>query len=125
VIGRTAVIALVVVGVLAAIPAASGAQATTSTSYSGTTSDGGQWIADVPSPWNGTLLLYSHGFEPPAPADAPDPNTKQALLDRGYALAGSSYALPPASWWALDSARADPRVRGRDLDGRPDQRARG
>ena len=106
-IGRTAVIALVVVGVLAAIPAASGAQATTSTSYSGTTSDGGQWIADVPSPWNGTLLLYSHGFEPPAPADAPDPNTKQALLDRGYALAGSSYALPPASWWALDSALTD------------------
>jgi hypothetical protein len=101
-----AVIALAVVGILAAIPAASGAQATSSTSYSGATSDGGKWIADVPSPWNGTLLLYSHGFGPPAPADAPDPHTKQALLDRGYALAGSSYDLQ-GSWWALSSALSD------------------
>jgi hypothetical protein len=109
VIGRKAVIiALAVVGILAAIPAASGAQATTSTSYSGTTSDGGTWIADVPSNWNGTLLLYSHGFGPPVAADAPDVNTKAALLADGYALAGSSYApSPPASWWSLDSALTD------------------
>jgi len=109
VIGRTVFMALVVVGILAAIPAASGA-ATTSTSYTGTTSDGGQWIADVPSSWNGTLLLYSHGFGPTtnAAADAPDPNTKAALLADGYALAGSSYQpSPPGSWWALDSALAD------------------
>jgi hypothetical protein len=82
------------------------APATTSTSYSGTTSDGGSWIADVPSPWNGTLLLYSHGFGPPQAADAPDASTKQALLDRGYALAGSSYD-PAGSWWALGSALHD------------------
>jgi hypothetical protein len=82
------------------------APATTSTSYSGATSDGGSWIADVPSPWNGTLLLYSHGFGPPQAADAPDASTKQALLDRGYALAGSSYD-PAGSWWALGSALRD------------------
>lgn len=82
------------------------AHATGSTSYSGTTSDGGNWIADVPSSWNGTLLLYSHGYGPTVAADAPDPTTKQALLDLGYALAGSSYD-PHGSWWALGSALRD------------------
>ena len=94
---------MVIVAGLAAAPAA---PATTSTSHSGATSDGGSWVADVPSPWNGTLLLYSHGFGPPQAADAPDPSTKQALLDRGYALVGSSYD-PAGSWWALGSALRD------------------
>jgi pimeloyl-ACP methyl ester carboxylesterase len=94
---------MVLVGGLAAARAA---PATTSTNHSGTTSDGGSWIADVPSSWNGTLLLYSHGFGPPQAADAPDPSTKQALLDRGYALVGSSYD-PTGSWWALGSALRD------------------
>jgi hypothetical protein len=97
---------IAVVGLLGLAIAASTAQATTATSYSGATSDGGSWVADVPSEWNGTLLLYSHGFGPPAPADAPDSNTKQALLDRGYALVGSSYD-PSGSWWALGSALRD------------------
>jgi hypothetical protein len=85
---------MVVVAGLAAAPAA---PATTSTSHSGATSDGGNWVADVPSPWNGTLLLYSHGFGPPQAADAPDPSTKQALLDAD---------MP---WWAPRSTR---RARG-------------
>lgn len=105
---RKAVVALVSACMLAALVVVSGAQAqaASSTSYSGTTADGGQWIADVPTNWNGTLLLYSHGFGPPLAADSPDPNTKQALLDRGYAMAGSSYD-PNGSWWALDSALND------------------
>jgi hypothetical protein len=89
---------------LAALPVA---QASGSTSYSGNTSDGGSWVADVPSPWNGTLILYSHGFGPVQAADAPDPATKQALLDMGYALAGSSEAPATASWWTLGSALRD------------------
>jgi hypothetical protein len=97
---------LAVVGLLGLTIGVSPAQATTSTSYSGATSDGGSWVADVPSAWNGTLLLYSHGFGPPVAADAPDSNTKQALLDRGYALVGSSYD-PSGSWWALRSALRD------------------
>jgi hypothetical protein len=86
---RRFVAALAVAVIVASLIAASVSRATTSMSYTGTTSDGGGWVADVPSPWNGALLLYSHGFGPPRAADAPDPATKQALVDRGYALAGS------------------------------------
>jgi hypothetical protein len=106
VIGRKAFIALAAAGALALLPASSVAQTTAPPTYTGVTSDGGQWIADVPPSWNGTLLLYSHGFGPLVAADAPDDATKQALLDRGYALAGSSYD-PAGSWWALNSAVRD------------------
>jgi hypothetical protein len=68
--------------------------------------DGASWVADLPAQWNGTLLLYSHGFGPLTAADAPDPATSAALLARGYALAGSSYD-PNGSIWALDSAVRD------------------
>ena len=108
-IGRKTLAALAAAALVAALaltPATSGAQTTTSTHFTGTLGDGATWIADVPSPWNGTVLLYSHGFGPLVAADSPDPVTHQALLDRGYALAGSSYD-PNGSWWALDSAVAD------------------
>ena len=82
-------------------PAASVTHAT------GTLADGATWIADVPGNWNGTVLLFSHGYGPPVAADAPgQPGAKTALLDRGYALAGSSYD-PNGSWWALNSAVGD------------------
>ncbi len=74
--------------------------------YSGTLADGATWIADVPAQWNGTLVLYSHGFGPLAAADAPDPASQQALLGAGYALVGSSYD-PNGSLWALASATRD------------------
>lgn len=109
-IGRKTLAALAAAALVAAltlVPASSGAQTPTSTHYTGTlTVDGATWIADIPTPWNGTVLLYSHGFGPLVAADAPDPVTQQALLDRGYALAGSSYD-PNGSWWALDSAVRD------------------
>jgi hypothetical protein len=76
------------------------------THYTGTTSDGGGWIADVPANWNGTLLLYSHGYGTLSPQDAPDPGTQAALLNAGYALAGSGYD-PNGSLWALGSAVRD------------------
>jgi hypothetical protein len=93
-------------GALGVAVAAGTASAAGSTNYTGTTSDGGSWVADVPSSWNGTVLLYSHGFGPLVAADAPDSTTKQALLDRGYALVGASYD-PNGSWWALGSALRD------------------
>ena len=105
---RKAFIAVAVTAALALLPAASGAQApvTTSTHYTGALRDGGSWIADVPSPWNGTLLLYSHGYGQTTPADSPDPGTQQALLNEGYALAGSSYD-PTGSLWQMGSAVRD------------------
>jgi hypothetical protein len=71
----------------------------------GTLADGSTWVADVPAKWNGTLLLYSHGFGPLTAQNAPSPAVGAALLARGYALAGSSYA--PGSLWALGSAVDD------------------
>jgi pimeloyl-ACP methyl ester carboxylesterase len=89
-------------------PGASPAADTASAHYTGTLQDGGQWIADVPSgsAWNGTLLLFSHGFGPTTAQDSPSDAVARALLERGYALAGSSYD-PTGSWWALNSAERD------------------
>jgi pimeloyl-ACP methyl ester carboxylesterase len=85
-------------------PGAAAATATV-THYTGALSDGGSWIADVPAKWNGTLILYSHGFGTLNPADSPDPATQADLLGEGYALVGSSYSGP--SLWALASAKED------------------
>ncbi|MFK0160561.1 alpha/beta hydrolase [Streptomyces sp. NPDC090493] len=85
---------------------ATGAHAATADHYSGTLSDGATWIADKPAQWNGSLLLFSHGFGPTVAADAPSAAARQALLDAGYALVGSSYD-PNGSMWALDSAERD------------------
>jgi len=76
-------------------------------SYTGTTSDGGSWVADLPANWNGTLLLYSHGYGTTQASDAPDPATKAALLARGYALAGAGMGPPAGSLWVLGTAVED------------------
>ncbi|WP_405915073.1 alpha/beta hydrolase [Streptomyces sp. NBC_00728] len=102
----SALAACVAVLATALLSTATGAQAATAEHYSGTLSDGATWIADRPARWNGTLLLFSHGFGPAVAADAPSADAQQALLDAGYALAGSSYD-PHGSMWALDSAERD------------------
>lgn len=81
------------------------AAAATSEHHTGQLPDGATWVADVPAAWNGTTILYSHGFGPLAAQDAPDDETRAALLGSGYALVGSSYSGP--SWWALASAVDD------------------
>src|SRR5215467_14525020 len=35
------------------------------TTHTGTLPDGATFLIEVPSPWNGTLLLYSHGYVTP------------------------------------------------------------
>ncbi|MET9971648.1 hypothetical protein ABZZ80_38555 [Streptomyces sp. NPDC006356] len=68
---------------------------------------GATYLMDVPADWNGTVLLFSHGYTPgPAnPAEnAPDDATKALLLQRGYALIGSSYAT---TGWAVTDAVPD------------------
>jgi hypothetical protein len=76
------------------------------TGVSGTLSDGTTWVAEYPASWNGTLVLYSHGFGSLTAADAPDSQTQSALLAAGYAIAGSSFD-PHGSEWALDTALSD------------------
>jgi alpha-beta hydrolase superfamily lysophospholipase len=97
--------ALLVIVLVLVTGTSSSASASTA-HFTGTLDDGAVWVADVPSTWNGILVLYSHGFGPPLPADAPDDATRAALLERGYALAGSSYD-PSGSWWALNTAVSD------------------
>jgi pimeloyl-ACP methyl ester carboxylesterase len=75
----------------------------------GQTSDGSTWKIEVPPNWNGTLLLYSHGYVPPpgpnvAGEDAGDRLVADYLLAHGFALAGSSYA---SFGWAVEDAFAD------------------
>ena len=65
-------------------------------------------VVDFPTHWNGTLLLYSHGYAAPTggnPAsDAGDETTKAWLLDHGYALTGSAYS---GTGWAVADALRD------------------
>jgi hypothetical protein len=74
----------------------------------GTFKDGATYLIQVPAAWNGTLVLYSHGYVTPGspnPAiDVGDPLTGQWLLSNGYALAGSSYAT---TGWAIKQAIPD------------------
>lgn len=103
---RHAVIALILaVAAASALPITASASVNTQT---GTLSDGATWLIEVPSPWNGTLLLYSHGYVVPGssnPArDVRDAGTRAFLLANGFALAGSSYAH---AGWALQEAIPD------------------
>ncbi|KPI21127.1 Phthalyl amidase [Actinobacteria bacterium OK074] len=86
-------------------PAAHAADTAASTQLTGALDDGGSWVADVPAAWNGTLLLFSHGFGITTAQDAPSDAVRTELLAEGYALAGSSY--DPAYAWGLTSAERD------------------
>jgi hypothetical protein len=97
---------LLVVALATMATAAPASVAAAAGHYVGTLDDGGTWVADVPAHWNGILIIYSHGFGPPIAMNAPSPSTRDALLARGYALAGSSYGATD-SWWALKSAVRD------------------
>jgi pimeloyl-ACP methyl ester carboxylesterase len=85
--------------------------------------DGAKYAIKLPARWNGTLLLYSHGyrFAVPAPPDFQTPSTNaqvsttdtdgsgsdplsQQLLQAGYALAGSSYKTN--GWAVADGVKA-------------------
>jgi alpha-beta hydrolase superfamily lysophospholipase len=65
-------------------------------------------LVEVPDRWNGTLLLFSHGYvlpgSDPVAGDAPDLTARSWLLDHGYALAGTSFRT---SGWAVEEALQD------------------
>jgi pimeloyl-ACP methyl ester carboxylesterase len=96
-----------IVGLVSVLASAASAGPTVTT-HTGTLPDGATYEIQVPSDWNGTLFLYSHGYVTPGSAnpaaDVGDPITGQWLLDHGYALAGSSYA---STGWAIEQALPD------------------
>ncbi|MEV2252801.1 hypothetical protein AB0I94_19865 [Streptomyces sp. NPDC050147] len=106
---RRSVSALAALLLLAAAPPAS-ATPTPSTArhLEGTLPSGAAYVIDTPDDWNGTVLLFSHGYRPegaPNPAaNAPDEATKRLLLKEGYALVGSSYAT---TGWSVEQAVPD------------------
>ncbi len=97
------------------------------------TLNGAKYRIVMPTTWNGTLLLYSHGYRseqptPPAfePVDesavpAPGEDVAKALLAKGYALAGSGYK---SNGWAVqDGVAADEQLYAffADKIGKPDR----
>jgi hypothetical protein len=81
------------------------AESTPSRDLSGELPDGALWRIEVPADWNGTLLIYSHGYAPKVQAPALAPRgLEQWLLQHGYALAASSYAR---AGWAVAEAVPD------------------
>jgi pimeloyl-ACP methyl ester carboxylesterase len=72
----------------------------------GRLASGASYVFDVPAAWNGTVLLFSHGYSsaPGNPARNVARNEKDWLLAHGYALAGSSYAR---TGWAVEEAVPD------------------
>lgn len=74
-------------------------------SFEGKLASGALWKAQVPNNWNGTLLLFSHGYWPALRApDLSPPETQDWLLHNGYALVASAYSAPG---WAIAQAVPD------------------
>lgn len=66
---------------------------------------GGDWVIEAPANWNGTVLLYSHGYSPSLrPAESAPRGQREAYLAQGYGLAASSYSQ---AGWALEQALVD------------------
>lgn len=78
---------------------------------------GATYEIKMPDRWNGTLLIYNHGYRQaqPAPPDfaavdtsatpAPGADVADQLLSEGYALAGSAFKTN--GWDVLDGVAAD------------------
>jgi pimeloyl-ACP methyl ester carboxylesterase len=90
---------------LAAAPLVAGA-AEAPRHIEGRLASGATYVMDIPGAWNGSLLLFSHGYArgPDNPARNVARNEKDALLAAGFALAGSSYAR---TGWAIEDAVPD------------------
>ena len=128
-IGISALVALLISLFVVNVPVASASPACDGkipvNSCVGVTSDGAPYAMQVPANFNGTVLIYSHGYRPnvdvPAgipgyggykvtntPETAPGQSSKDLtvtnyLLSKGYALAGSGFAR---QGWNADSALA-------------------
>lgn len=71
----------------------------------GTSEHGANWVIEMPAEWNGTVLVWSHGWSPVVgEAQSAAPGTRASLIRDGYALAASSYS---AGGWAVAEAVPD------------------
>jgi pimeloyl-ACP methyl ester carboxylesterase len=97
------------------------------------TIDGAAYAIKLPKQWNGTLLLWSHGYRmanpwPPdfaqvvtTPQVSPDDSdgsgtdpVSQHLLSQGYALAGSAYKSN--GWAVADGVQADKQLHAKFVE---------
>ena len=80
---------------------------------------------DMPADWNGTVLLFSHGYRPAGspipPRTPPTTRRRRCSLTQGYALIGSSYAT---TGWARDGRGTRPARHPRRLHRRASGEAR-
>ncbi|WP_426563114.1 hypothetical protein ACPPVT_19245 [Angustibacter sp. McL0619] len=79
--------------------------------------NGAKYEIQLPARWNGTLLLYSHGYVEAAPIapdfatptlaaeSSPDDDIAHEMLAEGYALAGSSFSR--LGWAVPEGVKAD------------------
>jgi hypothetical protein len=62
--------------------------------WTGIASDGGAYRVEVPANWNGTLVMFAHGYRGNGPVVwVDDPQLRQYFVDNGFAWAASSYAM--------------------------------
>ena len=99
-----ALVAVIIAGCTQAVPTPAHAAPKTLTGSIGAAA----YDIEVPSSWNGTLFLYSHGYVPPGgpkfAAASPSVDATAWLLGHHFAAAGSSYS---STGWALPDAFAD------------------
>ncbi|GGN91888.1 alpha/beta hydrolase [Actinoplanes lobatus] len=94
-----------ILAIAAALPGSPATAAPPAGEHRGTLAGGATWLGHIPDDWNGTVLLFAHGFGPLRPQDAPSDRTRELLLAEGYAMVGSSYSGP--TMWALETAEND------------------
>ena len=74
--------------------------------------EGAPYELQIPEPWNGTLIVYAHGYSNEAVPGSVEgtaltpggDDLAQTLLDRGFALAASAYS---AGGWAVEEGIID------------------
>ncbi|HEY0934854.1 MAG TPA: hypothetical protein VGD91_14055 [Trebonia sp.] len=62
--------------------------------WTGIAGDGGAYRVEVPPHWNGTLVMFAHGYRGTgSEVWVDDPQLRQYFVDHGFAWAASSYAI--------------------------------
>jgi hypothetical protein len=62
--------------------------------WTGIAGDGAAYRIEVPPDWNGTLVMFAHGFRGTGPVVWVDePQLRQYFVNQGFAWAASSYAM--------------------------------